>query len=264
MTFIFFSKDRAAQLDLALRSLFRHLKLNNFKVFCLYTVSNGMHKLGYDRLINEWSEFVTFVPEIKFKEQYLELINGETYVLNLADDIFFIDDIDLTDKYFKIFENRNDMIGFSCRLGKNVTVAWSSEGTVPRIPKLSKFNAWSWVGGGEWETWYYPAAVCGQIFKVSDLKPYATSLSFRNPSTFEAAMYKKPMDKKYMICPDHSWLLEISANRVTNEVNHPKFGKQHQDGINEKWLNGYRIIYPEDIPQNIMINTDYELKFDKE
>lgn len=265
INFIFFSKDRAPQLDLSLRSFLANCnKINksDFKISILYTVSNGFHKLGYDKLIEKYSKIVNFVPEINFKEQYLELISNLDYVLNLSDDILFINEIDLDDKYFNIFKSRNDIVSFACRLGKNINIAWSSEGVVPRIPKFNSNNMWKWESGGPWETWYYPMAVCGQIFDCRDFSKYIKPLKFKSPSSFESIMCHNPMKKPYMICPEHSWIIELSANRVSTEINHPKFGNQHQNILNDAWINGFQIKYPINVPTNVMINTEYHLELE--
>ena len=61
LNILIYSKDRACQLDLCLRTLEEKLKVA-YKVQVQYTCSSGVYERGYEKLRGEYAN-VTFVKE---------------------------------------------------------------------------------------------------------------------------------------------------------------------------------------------------------
>ena len=79
MNIIIFSKDRACQLDLFLRSLkkyFKEFEELNFNI--LYTYSNDKFKIGYDKLFTIHNDSnLNYIKETKkFKEHVAPVIKA--------------------------------------------------------------------------------------------------------------------------------------------------------------------------------------------
>ena len=135
MNIIIFSKDRAAQLDLLLRSM-SHNWLESYKlgINVLYTHSNEEYKKGYDKLINDTYKTlidgyknVNFVKENDFKKDLLSLIDKKDEFT-----VFFVDDQIVKEKFntnceeMRQFE-RNDKIScLSLRLHPNLTFCYAA------------------------------------------------------------------------------------------------------------------------------------------
>ena len=85
---VVFSKDRAMQLELFIRSFNKYVKNSGrYTINILYTYSNNVFKEGYDKLIKYGINNVNFVKENNFKPDLIKLINKTAKYT-----IFFVDD----------------------------------------------------------------------------------------------------------------------------------------------------------------------------
>ena len=72
---IIFSKDRACQLHLLLESMWEYTYLELFEyIYVIYKTSNRDYELGY-REVKQCYDYVTFLPEIDFKTDILNILN---------------------------------------------------------------------------------------------------------------------------------------------------------------------------------------------
>ena len=78
MNIIVFSKDRAMQLELFIRSFNKYVKdFDKYIINIIYTYSNDNFKLGYDKLIGMNYPNVNYIKETNFRSDLIRMINLE-------------------------------------------------------------------------------------------------------------------------------------------------------------------------------------------
>lgn len=83
---LMFSKDRAMQLDAALRSFFLHCTNDaDFTLKVIYNVTHERQGSHYAQLAADYPQ-VAFIRETAFKQQVLTAAAGYEYILFLVDD----------------------------------------------------------------------------------------------------------------------------------------------------------------------------------
>ena len=76
MNIIVFSKDRALQLELFIRSFNKYVKnFNNYTINIIYTYSNSQFEAGYNKLILMNYTNVKFIKEGDFKKDVINCID---------------------------------------------------------------------------------------------------------------------------------------------------------------------------------------------
>jgi len=245
---IIFSKNRAAQLDLFIRSVKRFFKgwqLYDFSV--LYTCSDEEYYKGYEKVFVRHPEF-SYVREEAFKFDLLFLIRDENpYTVFFVDDNVFKSEFDIHCDEFISFAKRNDVLSFTLRLGLNTTWCYTQKrDSLPPEFLFDSQKVWEWrkATGPEWN---YPMSVDGGFFHTKDIKPLAQLLEYQNPNTFEGTLANHPIDKPYMVCPPKSIILNVPANKVQT-ANGNLCGNIPADYLNSKFLEGYQL------PINNLVN----------
>src|SRR5438445_3512461 len=119
-----FSKDRAMQLDAALRSLRLHCRdADLLETTVLYAVSNNTYASHYAQLAREHPS-VHFVEEKDFKGDLLSLIKPSRFLLFLVDDNIFVREFSLEDAVVQ-FQATPQALAFSLRLGRNTSYSYA-------------------------------------------------------------------------------------------------------------------------------------------
>jgi|SRR3989344_6961277 len=245
ITTIIFSKNRACQLELLLRSL-------NMPATVLYTYDPAFGS-GYDKLIKMYPD-VRFVFETAFKAQMVEYMgkySGE-YVMFLVDDDVMIEPFKEYDPLFEEFKKNQDIICLSLRLAPHYQGA-----------PAFKNNTWEWRGLKH--DWGYPMSVSANIFRKRDILPTMSSGSFDMPNDLEVLLRKNPPRKPLMICADKPNIINVPANLVQTKYRPNRFKNMGipVEDINKKFLSGFRISL-EDIvgkarsSKNCFLVTDYK------
>lgn len=257
MNIIIFSKDRACQLELLLRSMNLHWSEayeHNIKI--LYTYSNDLFKQGYDKLTSDYDyEDVEWVKESNFKEDLIRLVEDKKYTIFFVDDQVFKEDFSLSE--ISVFEHREDILCVSLRLHTNLSYCYTANVPMKSIP--STVFEWSGRGGD----YGYPMSLDSHIFRTKDIKPYLERLSYRNPNSLEATLAMYPMNRPRMMCFEKSKTINNVCNKVqTNNQN--KHGNITAEFLNEKFLSGYTIS-TENIEgiKNISCHQEISIKFIK-
>ena len=216
--FIIFSKNRACQLDLLLRSIETFFySLEEIGISVLYTTTDIDFELGYEKLKTKfnWVEFHKEHREAgSFKIQLLRLVQSNVpYLAFLVDDNFFKNNFALQDPVFQIFENRNDILCLSLRLGINIEYCYSLDKKSPP-PKFESKGVWKWKGKpGDWS---YPMSLDGHIFRVDQIMPLLKKCPYSNPNILESQLSKNPPPLSRMICYDQSRIMNLPLNKVQN------------------------------------------------
>lgn len=231
--FLIFSKDRACQLDLLLRSIKEFVPEELiWDIEVLYTYSNPHFQEGYKIIQNRYP-FVYLVEEKDFKKDLKELIN-DTYaefVCTLVDDDVFIRKLENNQYFNKIYHN--DVANLSLRLNPNMTYCYPQE-----MEFLAPHSTvWDWtLAEGDYS---YPVSLSGTIWTKKHLQSYVDPLFYNSPNTLESAMYQcRHLYKPKMACYPENLVVNIPANRVQNTHHNRSIGVQNAITLNQAFLSG--------------------------
>jgi hypothetical protein len=228
MNVIIFSKDRAMQLDLLLRSIKRNMGVD---VSIMYSYSSEWYMSGYERLIGGGYNWVRVID---FKLELLNLVKDEFT-------LFFTDDSVVTRKFslrdMRYFANDFRAVCYSMRLSPTVRYCFA-EDKESNVPEIDGNGRFSWKGlDGDWG---YPMSVEGHVFRTKDILPLLRVLEYSNPCELEALLAVSPISKPYMYCGDKSSMINIPLNQVQTGWKN-RCGDTGVEYLNKMFLDGYRI-----------------------
>ncbi len=260
---IVFSKDRALQLDLFLRSFNTFVKFTercNIKI--LYTYSNERFKQGYEILIKDKPDNATFIKETNFKKDTIDLIDtNNPYTVFFVDDIIFKEPFEFYDQKMNLFISDRSIACLSLRLHKNLSYCYAEARNMKK-PVFDTNNIFNWTK--ETGDYGYPMSQDGHIFRTNEIYGFHVSLDYHAPNTLEGKLHlqRKRMPPN-MICYDKSIIINNPLNRVQfASIN--RCGNISADFLNDKYLDGYRI---DMIPfvgfNNIAVHTEINPTFIK-
>jgi len=178
MNIIIFSKNRAAQLQLLLRSMEKHwheYAMLESGIKILYTYDEE-YKIGYDIVINQYP-YLKFYKENNFKEDLNRIVDQKQHTtMFLCDDDVFMEDVSMiNDAVFTHFRFEEEIYCISLRLGKNLTNSYMSKTDVP-LPWFDDRNVWDYrYATGDWG---YPNSVSGHIYRTPEIMHYITDLPY--------------------------------------------------------------------------------------
>jgi hypothetical protein len=224
-----FSKDRAAQLDLLLRSLERYAPKEHTRV--IVAASTPDFASSYDILASA-HPWVTLHPEYGDWDFDEECDFGArlTDILDYADDMvtFFCDDnvlyreIDRTARYWLRFP---EVLTHSLRLGSGVPT-------------------WDWTKL-ESHDHGYPGSIDGHTFRTDDLRRMLDGQEIPDPLILETILAKRAgeLGRPLMASYREQKLVGVDVNTVAEQVGRPS-GKRHPQSaeeLNARYLAGERI-----------------------
>ena len=191
---IIFSKDRALQLDACLASLrLQCHDASNHKTRVIFKCSNSDSRRQYETLKSEHPE-VHFMEEGIFCRDLINAVEGSTFVLFLVDDNLFVRPFSL-EKTCSLLADHRDAIGFSLRLGRNITSCYSFGDAPQGIPLAEKAGEESlkfrWIEG-EYD-FGYPLEVSSSVFRTKEVLPLFVEGgdSIKNPNALEAYIHSQ-------------------------------------------------------------------------
>lgn len=230
MNVIIFSKDRAAQLDLLLRSMPKKIK-----EMVLYRVSDMIFDDGYYKIFNTIERPTYLWEEFKFKDDLLEIIDEtDSLTVFLTDDDVFINPMPFG--YGAPLLDAN-IACVSLRLNPHLPYCYTLN-REQKIPKMNSANVWNWrLADADYG---YPMSLDGHIFRTADILPLLQRLDYHDPNSLEAALARNPINRPNMICYDHSIILNNPINRVQDTVKN-RHGNVSAEYLNEQFLAGRRI-----------------------
>lgn len=239
---LIFSKDRACQLDLLLRSIKDNFKeLENINI--IYKYSNDEFKKGYDKIIKKFN-YINWIKENDFYidvKKTIQDFNSE-YFLGLVDDDVVIRKPDLNlilPKFTK------DIVCVSLRLNKNINYCYSQNTNInlPEFVESKKFLKWRWTILPHYGDFGYPSCINSHIYKLDWFKNLLEDFSFTYPNELEVQLDKnRDHQKPYMI----SYLKTIVLN-IPNNVSQKLKSRAGNnkiftlDALNHAYINGYVI-----------------------
>jgi len=243
---VIFSKDRACQLELLLRSFKKCFsEWDQAEITVVYKTDNHAFAQGYQLCQKLHPEF-NYVSEssTSFKQATLNAINEDnSLTMFLVDDIVFKEKFSLQDPEFQQIGNDNEILCISLRLYPGVNYFYAINRPVS-VPQFREDGAWRWIGAeGDWG---YPMSLDGNIFPTKIIKLITEYLDFKNPNSFEYLMNKDSIflgKLPFMLCyKENSKLLNIPANKVQNIFSNRVGDLVKPGDLNERFLNGEIIL----------------------
>lgn len=242
---IIYSRDRAAQLDLLLRSIKQYAG-NIFSTDIIWNYSDRRYEEGYEKIIAENPDSVFYYQYTKeeFRDITLDILDcNEEHVCFSTDDEVIVKPIDK----LKLFNNlpKFDNHIFSLRLGFNTIEQDIHRGT--KQPPLNIYVERDGV-----LTWpinfYHPHHNYG-YFGSLDMTIYRTSLlnrilpkiNFKNTNELEGGMTQFRDECSYMSSFSESVAVNLPVNNLSGyTLVNEKFAYTNEE-LNEKYLAGYEI-----------------------
>ncbi len=210
---VVFSKDRAMQLDLFLRSFDTFVKnRDGYLINVLYTYSNDNFGAGYEKLIAERPNGIRWVKETQFKSDLLSLVEStHPYTVFFVDDDVIKDHFDFYDAQGQLFDNSEDILCRSLRLSRDIQYCYTKQ-TPTKQPVFRDNNIFKWKGmEGDFG---YPMSVDGHIFRTSDILPLLWDLDYSNPNYLEGHLAQRPINRPKMVCYTKSIVMNNPINLV--------------------------------------------------
>lgn len=220
---IVYTKNRACQLDLLLRSIKDNFSNVN-KVWLLEDGFNGEFRVGYDKI-----KSLDYGLDIKHihqtKETFCNVLrdvveNIKTdFVLPLCDDDVFIRYTDITNISNYV---DNNVIGIHLRFSSDLTVSYGKWGILP-LPKLfpaGDYLKWDWTTYKVHSRWGYAYQAGGLIYKTEFFKYMINNIEFNLPNSLEGAMMdgRYKWKKNFTVAFKHSPIVNISVNKIQTDV----------------------------------------------
>lgn len=260
MNIIVFSKNRAAQLELFIRSFNTYVKnYENYAINIIYTYSDSQHKKGYEKLMNMNYLNVNYIKETNFKQDIINYVNlDKKFLTFFVDDNIFKNHFDFFDNQMEIFIQDKEILCRSLRLHPRLSYCYPMAAQM-WPPNFMEHNTFYWRKlDGDYG---YPMSVDGHIFRTEQIYPYIINMNYANPTMFEGFMSANPMNLPKMICYDKSIVVNNPCNKV-QEINSNYYGKVKTSDLNEKFLNGQLISLDNiDGIENISCHQEIEIKY---
>ncbi len=242
MNVIIFSKDRACQLELLLRSMQELAPVFLKHVAIIYKVSSDSFLEGYQKLQKQWPR-LRWMPENKpFKDMVIDAVD-ET----IPHTLFFVDDLVFRKKWngsqssgYQSFCANPKVLCYSLRISKHLTFCHPKN--AEEVPPTFSGSCWEWAGCTP--TYAYPMSVDGHIFRTIEILVDLMHLDYTNPNSLEGILVRKSwyLKKKcpLMSCDKESTIFGIPANLVNTVYKNRNMGGSVED-LNQRWLAGERI-----------------------
>ena len=241
-----FSRDRACQLDLLLKSIEKNAPDLFRGINVIWKASTPRYNRGYEicREEHEPNENVVFWGEKDFQPQVESCLTwgGDYSVFLCDDDIFY--------KKFEgmrpdVFLQRNPgVLCVSLRLGLNTNYCYPLRRPQrkPTLKAIDGLFSWKWLEADA--DWGYPGSLDGHIFRRPQLRLLVGD-TYTSPNTLEEQLNRNCHRTKaeYMACYPHSFIVGNPINLV-NESHPNRHGDFHfksAEDLNDHYLRGGRV-----------------------
>jgi len=245
LNIIIFSKNRAMQLELLLRSLKDNFHYPIRKIFILYTYTDEEYKTGYDIIKKMYQKPNWILQNKNFKNDMDSILNQieSKYLLCLSDDCVVIRSVVL-DKLLKLYTS--DVIVISMRTAKYITESYGASfklGTAKFIEN-NNYLKWKWIDEDQRGDWGYPHGIDSNIYRTEIFKTIVLNGNYKNPPTIETLLQRyKDRNKPYMVSDIQSLIISVPVNTVRADggCKHGDNPKYTTKALNKEFLNKLRI-----------------------
>lgn len=243
---IIFSRDRACQLDLLLRSMLFGGVTPFDPVTVIYRATDDLHGEAYSRVRADYRDReIDFVDEQEnLPAQARELLEDADLACFLTDDSVFYRQPIIPDSLGA------DDLCHSFRLGRNTTWCYPhARGQTHSVKIGPSESAISWRWQGADGDFGYPASLDGHVFRASHLRrALLTCREDANPNRIEEHLDRRvrarlAKDYPLMTAEVESSLVGIPVNRV-NQTNPNRYGDRYPvsaGDLLERYLAGERL-----------------------
>jgi len=254
-----FSKNRACQLELLLRTLFQHVTTpQELSVAVLYLADSPEYEGGYT-LVRNLFPTVTFCPQDNrpIHAQVLELASAEEreFFAFFVDDIVVVRPFGWNDQPFRLLRTRRDITSISLRLHPRVNEC-QPLGISTSIPALDNDLTWDYrvprnrlaraaarllgksLPQGDWAGAMF---IDAYVFRHRQFLEYFRKLpELAYITKLEGTMLDHPLPGTRVVCYPESRLLNIVMNRVDKHSVYPHGGGSVEE-LNQCFLRGERL-----------------------
>lgn len=260
---LIWSKDRAAQLDILLRSWYEKLSIPAY-LTVIYKASNQEYEVGYNLLKQSYKQ-VVFVNQNDHSLTSLTLDflrdNKEKYVGFSTDDMFIYRPFNLSgetlDEVFKI----SDV--FSLRLGFNTLMQDCHRKIYqPALNNLVYNNGeiigWRWTDYQPLHNYGYPGALDLHIFP-SQLMRLMANNDFTTTNELETSLFQQRYAfRPFLFSPKNSVAVNVPINNISNVTISGQIFSYSLEELNTKFIAGQRFTY--EFEESEIIGCHQELK----
>ena len=263
---ILFSKDRAMQLDAAIRSCRAQCTdLLSVEKFIIFKTTSKIHANQYKQLQDENQDFVC-MEETQVIQQVSAIISHFTYISFHCDDNMYIRPFSFS-KGIQILSKNKSILGHSFRLGRNVKYSYTRNSPEPQPiftdlgQKVLRFN-WTTMkprGFG------YPFEVSASIYRCQHILPLILNCSNCTIGGIETHLMNSR--KKFLVscplftCEELSSVISIPINTVgaVPNISGQKYNYPIED-LARKFSKNFRID-TDQFNNHTSETTHVELKF---
>ena len=243
---VIFSKDRAAQLHLALHSIQKNFSsLGSITV--LYTATTEAFEEGYKLAQNHFpsQERIDWVKQDDFQKDTTRIIEScEDYVCFFTDDDIVYKSVETSiESIVNLFDKHLEIFTLSLRLGGNTYVQNIWTGQNCDLPKktatIDEYVIWRWKDMSPWGNFGYPFSVDGHIFRSADILKIISQYKFETPNALEGRGMAFLEDMQQLMASyTHSCLVNTPLNIVGSSENRSgvHYGLSLEE-FNTKYLN---------------------------
>jgi hypothetical protein len=271
ITSVIFSKNRACQLDLLLRSLTQNLPDFN-DIVVLYKATTERFEEGYTKLISRFPE-ITYISEINFEQTTFYVLENlcKKYVCFFVDDNIIYRRSGITPRHIvSLFDQIEHMGCFSMRLGLN-TVVQAPYANPPRTLNINwpmkqvkiedqLMLAWQWNALPPHDNFGYGFSVDGHVYNKQVVLNGLT-YEFDTPNAFEGRFEPKHIPP-VMMCSQQSILVNNPINLVGSSNNDAgKWWGHTLEELNNAYL-GDKIINLEPLCKNKVVGCHQEMEIE--
>ena len=267
MKIIIFSKDRACQLDLLLRSIQKNWDFENIDISILYTSSNDKYNISYNTLFDKYND-IDFIKEDNF---YNQLCNMVKYSQSEVIGIFTDDCIMFRKPEISCIQLQNiftnNILFFSLRLGQNTIVQDYVKQTLQTPLHYNGFDqinenviCWNRNLHTKYSNYNYMFSLDGTFYHKNWLIDAFVGKTFEIPRALEYQMViDKELERKSsnkVMSLNKSCVIVNSINAVQSHGIPCGFKYSYSpEELNTKFLEGFQISL--DTFQDIEVNSTH-------
>lgn len=244
---LIFSKDRACQLDLLLRSIKDNFKeLQNIKI--LYLPTNESFNDGYSKIQQMYPEY-EWIREQNFVNDTLGIFYSfkNEFVLNFVDDEIIIRDFPIEPALNFLRSSETHCV--SMRMAPHINFCYTANRPDPQPEFLeldfngTKMFRWDWRTRPNNVNWGYPSCINSHIYKTEEFVQNVSMVNFQYPNALEGNFNLiRERFNKFNACFEKSKSVNIANNLIQTGPNrHGSIAEWQVDNLNREFLNGRRL-----------------------
>jgi hypothetical protein len=242
---VVFSRDRAAQLDLCLRSIETNASWID-RTTVIFRPTSDAHRDGYE-LVKTRHRDARFMEERGFQGQVLDALKHGEFVMFVCDDDVFYGRIEKPTPTPDVILNLDPrVVCVSTRLGANTTRCYSLR-TDQQVPDDGNPTVMHWRWRDAHYDFAYPGSLDGHVFRADELTILISATGWDHeikwscPNELEDHLHRAVQSSllPLMACYRQSLLVGVPVNRVNDTHKRNRYGELWPvtpEALNERLL----------------------------